>query len=87
MPKTTPPEDHTPPRVDADIYGTPVAEQQCGNEYYEVYTNQSTTGRSKGDRDLIFVAKYKWRDGEWVKLGLDRLEPDTLFHEDEWPIN
>jgi len=66
------------PRQEVDSFGEPVASEQVGKVYYEAY--------SSGDRDsVIFVAKYRWADEEWVKLGLDRHRVSALFNTDGWP--
>lgn len=82
MEAETPPPDVAPPRhkTNTDLYGEPHAEQQCNEDYYEVYSDN--TGR-----DLLFVAKSTWNGDEWIQRGLDRLEPKTLFHEDKWPVD
>lgn len=78
MNKTTP-ANTDPPRADADTLGEPVAEEQLEGEYYEVYAD------SKSNK--IFVAKYKWETNEWVKQGLDRFNPSSLFNDNSWPTD
>ena len=74
------PWDAEPPRNETDHFGEPVAEEQIGDEYWEVYTDETHP-------DRVFVAHYKFTDSEWVKHGLDRHRPSNLFNADGWPTD
>lgn len=74
------PEDAEPPRNETDLYGQPVAEEQIGEEYWEVYS-------SRQDSSILFVAYYKFQDGDWVKQGLDRHRASNLFNKEGWPTD
>jgi hypothetical protein len=76
----TNPGDAAPPRQQVDSYGEPVASERIGEMYYEAYSSALSPER-------LFVGKYQWMDGEWVRLGMDRHRVSSLFNEDSWPTD
>lgn len=63
------------PRGEIDLYGEPIAVSGHDEAVLcEAYVDDDSPG-------TIFVAKYVENEGEWVKVGLEKMSLSLIFEE------